>query len=319
MRLLDDTKVWHDGLEGWKQISEINELSAFAIKRPPSLNAGHIVETPNSNYKTEVSGHLKVTTEKVPSPTLEAIKPTRSTLTWLIVWCSFHLFALLMAYSQIDIFNKDKSNTDKFWPFVSFTYDTVSEKGWSMKVGESMPLDEYYDRNGGFYGIFAEYDWTEFALYVGGAIVIYLLVSISGKKLDNLNVTKANETEKNDTTSIKFYGTHPLIDGKTLQFLSEASLNGKDKVLIDGQIPEDGYYYSSRSNKIYDIEDSIVVDEYLSERFEIKGVGVLEIYSNYQTTSRKNAPAFINDNPAPDDIYKTGMFSKITVKNGIVV
>ena len=33
-----------------------------------------------------------------------------------------------------------------------------------------------------FNGIFYQYDWTEFAIYIGGAFVIYLLVRISNKQ-----------------------------------------------------------------------------------------------------------------------------------------
>lgn len=30
-----------------------------------------------------------------------------------------------------------------------------------------------------FNGLFVEYDWTEFAFYVGGALIVYFLVKVS--------------------------------------------------------------------------------------------------------------------------------------------
>jgi len=45
--------------------------------------------------------------------------------------------------------------------------------------GYSIAKSDYYDENAGFYGIFNEYDWTEFLFYVGGAIIIFLLVHFS--------------------------------------------------------------------------------------------------------------------------------------------
>jgi hypothetical protein len=115
--LTSETLIWTAGMESWNKLKDIPEL-AQAIK--PKLVPPPPSDTEEIISKTVVSGQLKVTTEKIPNPDLEAIKPNKATLKWLIVWCGFHLFALLMSYSQVEIFNAiGKPDTDDFWPFVS--------------------------------------------------------------------------------------------------------------------------------------------------------------------------------------------------------
>lgn len=173
--LTNETLIWSEGMENWQKLKDIPEL-AQTIK-PKSVPPPPPSDTNEKISKTEVSGQLKVTTEKTPNPALEAIKPNKRTLTWLIVWCSFHLFALLMSYSQIGFFNDSgKPKTSEFWPFV--TYNSCSDRPY---------WEAEYTRQGNWFkycfeGIFPNYDWSEFAFYVGGAMVIYLLVRISNKQ-----------------------------------------------------------------------------------------------------------------------------------------
>ncbi len=137
------------------------------------------MDSDEKTTKTEITGQLRVTTEKAPSPALEAIKPNKTTLTWIIVWCAFHLFALLMSYSKIEFFNdRGRPDTKSFWPFVDF----YPQKDWSGTYG----CYNVFTGKPCFYGIFNNYDWTEFAFYVGGAIVIYLLVRISNREEETI-------------------------------------------------------------------------------------------------------------------------------------
>lgn len=165
--LTSETLIWSEGMENWQKLKDIPEL--IQALKPKSVPPPPPSDKYENISKTEVSGQLKVTTEKTPNPALEAIKPNKKTLTWLIVWCGFHLFALLMSYSRVDIFNDGgEPRTDKFWPFVK-----IWEEEWDGWKGVY-----YTDYN----GIFYNYDWSEFAFYVGGAIVIYLLVRIANKQ-----------------------------------------------------------------------------------------------------------------------------------------
>lgn len=93
---------------------------------------------------------------------------------WLFLWCAFHGFALLMSYAKIRLFYAPNhprysapSNAEQhFWPFVEFTagnfYPQVYPEGTTA-----------YDAV--FNGVFAYYDVTEFAFYVGIGVVIYFL------------------------------------------------------------------------------------------------------------------------------------------------
>lgn len=204
--LTNETLIWTDGMENWQKLKDIPEL--VQTLKPKSIPPPPPNETEEKISKTEVSGQLKVTTERTPNPTIEAIKPSKATLTLLIIWCGFHLFALLMSYSQIKVFNDQvKPETKKFWPFVEYQrcypkqkyvqgqgyWDegtpekTFNFNGREIKLPASEPQyhdNSHYEYDGeecNFNGLFNEYDWTEFALYVGGAIVIYLLVRISNK------------------------------------------------------------------------------------------------------------------------------------------
>ena len=183
--LTSESLIWTEGMENWKKLKDIPEL--IQALKPKSVPPPPPSDKDESISKTEVSGQLKVTTEKTPNATLEAIKPSRQTLTWLIAWCGFHLFALLMSYSQIEIFNDSgKPKSDAFWPFVEFQscyykteWGTSSSSGYGSQFGRKVGEDCY------FKGLFVDYDWTEFAFYVGVTIVIYLLVRISNKQEDS--------------------------------------------------------------------------------------------------------------------------------------
>jgi hypothetical protein len=80
-----------------------------------------------------------------------------------------------MSYSEIEIFNdRGRQETQSFWPFLNF----YSQKDWDGIYG----CYNVYTGKPCFYGIFNNYDWTEFAIYVGGAFVVFLLVRISKKQ-----------------------------------------------------------------------------------------------------------------------------------------
>ncbi len=87
---------------------------------------------------------------------------------WVIAWCFFHICALLLSYNEIRFFNATgEPKTDKFWPFVKFTYPYF------------LPNDNTtYIK---FNGFFTQYDWTEFSFYVGGLLFFILLVHVYRK------------------------------------------------------------------------------------------------------------------------------------------
>lgn len=189
--LTNETLIWTDGMESWIMLKDIPELAQKLI--PKSVPPPPPSDMELKVSKTEVSGQLKVTTEKKPNPTLEAIKPNKTALTWLIIWCVFHLFALLMSYSQVEIFNdQGDPDTKKFWPFVAFVttgthFEETEEskrrgQNWHPRgMFDSRRLDGDWKEDTYFHGLFVEYDWTEFAFYVGSVLVIFILFRLSTK------------------------------------------------------------------------------------------------------------------------------------------
>jgi len=87
---------------------------------------------------------------------------------WVIIWCGFHLCALVLSYNEIRFFNSTgEPRTDRFWPFVKFTYPYF------------LPDDNatYFKFN----GFFTQYDWTEFSFYTGTVIFFILLIHVYKK------------------------------------------------------------------------------------------------------------------------------------------
>ena len=58
MRLLDDTKVWYEGLIDWKNINDVTELSSLVIQRPPIIERTKDTQT-NVNKQIHKSKYLK--------------------------------------------------------------------------------------------------------------------------------------------------------------------------------------------------------------------------------------------------------------------
>ncbi len=141
-RLPSSTLLWAEGMESWKTISEIPEL------QPQLKKEAHVTSTPN-----QITGNSSTArnTEKISSKTLIV----------LISWISFHLFALLMCETKINFFDNgdDFSDKAKFWPFVNYVHVYTHD----------------------FLGIFNHYDITEFALYTGISIFIYIILRVKIK------------------------------------------------------------------------------------------------------------------------------------------
>jgi hypothetical protein len=175
-----ETYVWFEGMGDWEKLKDIPQLqNRLMIKLspppPPNLKEKEV-------SRTEVIGENKVKAGKQKNQTLENISPNSSTIGYFIAWCGFHLFALLMSYSEVEIFNDSgKPQTDKFWPFVDYTHKVFSDE-WNSKVGNQWNFTESEMYDDQFNGIFTDYDWSEFAFYVGGAILIYLLIRTNNKK-----------------------------------------------------------------------------------------------------------------------------------------
>lgn len=160
--LTDETLIWTEGMENWQKLKDIPEL--YKVLKPK------IVPPPPPNQLNE-----KV--EKNQISTFNFNKKFSKGLNWLVVWFLFNLFALITSYSQIKIFNDGgKPLTNRFWPFVKFTYK------YCYSNGQKMYFYEGSGGNTGFYGLFVDYDWSEFTLYVIGAILIFIIIKSINRK-----------------------------------------------------------------------------------------------------------------------------------------
>ena len=163
-RITGKSLVWFEGETEWKPISTHPELSVIlqpffytetkpvvppaAMKTPPPLPLQ--VEEIASHTVTGETDISLTTTPRENRPPV-----------FLYIWSACHLFALLMSYTRMPIFNNtDAPKTSEFWPFVNF-----NDGGMYVKRE--------------FSGLFSNYDWTEFALYVGFAWIVYILLRLS--------------------------------------------------------------------------------------------------------------------------------------------
>ena len=95
--LISETLIWTEGIENWQKLSNIPELAEVvklkSVPPPPPID--------DLDSTSLLAQELK----DIPQHT--SVLPTekhRKILTCLIIWCGFHLFALLMTHTE-DIFD----------------------------------------------------------------------------------------------------------------------------------------------------------------------------------------------------------------------
>ena len=176
--LSNETLVWFDGIDNWTSLINVPELNTILKKSPPPPPID------NQSIKNKLAEGITSQPKEHANNDLPTniFKPSRKELTWLISWSSFHLFALIL--SNVYFFNHqpkihfigEPTSKESFWPFVEFL-----QKGYTtLTQGEY----EYYAENGllnkkNFYGLFYQYDWTEFVFYFSAGIIAYILIKFS--------------------------------------------------------------------------------------------------------------------------------------------
>jgi len=183
--LLPDTYIWTEGFEDWIKIKSSPEL--FAKLKPKSAPPPPPKEFLENQSSPEIK-NVTVQTESSPTQTIPSPKPTKNTAKWLLIWCAFHLFALLFSYSGIGIFNQNaclggsSMKTEKFWPFSSILKFEDKEPGLGSTGWCGYSDEKYFGNYIEFNGLFYNYDLTEFAFFVGGAILLFFLFKASKKE-----------------------------------------------------------------------------------------------------------------------------------------
>jgi hypothetical protein len=263
MKLLDSTKVWHEGLDNWVNIYDVEELKPIVVKSPPPTKAENAIKV--KEYKLSFF---------------------KESLGLYLLFSFFAAIALNIAITWTAL----QPGADK-GPFPVYTSYEKREKPFEKIF---LPLFPYS----------------------------LLFVSLIGIIILGINTAtlNTNDSKKSGNKDIDLIVKEvPLKDGSMLQFKTDMGYLGGSLVLINGKIPSDGYYNARDTFRVYYIQNGLVATEYRIDSYMLKNFGILEVYAFFTTASYKNCPVFINGVPAQDGIYKTGLFSKITIKDGVVV
>lgn len=179
LKLTENTYVWFDGLNDWTEIKNIPELRNRITKDPPPFipreeNHSQMWLAINSNQEAEKN--YNTPKEKIK------VKNSKKGLRFLIAWTGFHFFAVITSVSKMEFFNdvspfNYSNETEKFWPFVKVFQYYEQPNRWYGKIRP--------DARWEFNGLFFQYDWSEFLIYVVGALIIFIFVRVSDIKKEN--------------------------------------------------------------------------------------------------------------------------------------
>jgi len=159
------TLVWHDNLPDWTRVADLPEFRTHEPlpKAPPPLPVNG-ADTASASTTRAIPRQ-----EEEPRSFAGLLRRYR----WVLVWCAFHVLALLLSTNEVKYFNTAGApKTDKFWPFVKFT------EAYFTKVSKDNELPEVWQTQIKFNGFFTQYDWTEFCFYAGSALFLVVLIYV---------------------------------------------------------------------------------------------------------------------------------------------
>lgn len=161
LNLADNTLVWYEGLSKWYLLHDLPELKAALLE--------HQIPPPLPNYPESHTKDSHNAQASNKGDYQRKFKLSNVTKNFITIWVFVHLIALVTSYGEIKFFNDRTPETNKFWPIVEFVscghaYDNISS--FDLQRGGSLNNDCR------FHGIFKNYDWSEFAVYMLTAIAI---------------------------------------------------------------------------------------------------------------------------------------------------
>lgn len=165
-----ETLVWSKEMDNWSKIKDLSDNYSYIKNKvtPPKFNEDNdeIELTIDESFENKNLSEEKETT----------VKEDKSSK-WLLMWISFHFLALVLATTGIRIFNQwGKAETKEFWPFVEIfqTYNLQTDYNYMTK-------DYNLERTTSFRGLFFNYDWSEFTVYVGIGLMWFAFRKMSKK------------------------------------------------------------------------------------------------------------------------------------------
>lgn len=169
MNIADKSLIWYKGLSEWTPLNDLPDLQKALNKDeiPPPLPENEPDQPP------------PIASQPVASLQNKTIKSTgflsKKSKQFIILWITLHLFALITSYSRIDAFSSGTTDSSEFWPFVNFkSCGPVPQSAYyndddTTRMGISQ---EERNKYCGFTGVFSDYDWSEFAIYMTIPILI---------------------------------------------------------------------------------------------------------------------------------------------------
>ncbi|MDB5206052.1 MAG: hypothetical protein JWR72_1127 [Flavisolibacter sp.] len=149
-------------------------------------------------------------------------------------------------------------------------------------------------------------------------LIRFLEATYLGKAGNNLSGEFSSEPNTLDNR----LGSVGLIDGGQLVFYPtekrQSSIIEGCRVELNGQKPNDGLYKSTAHNR-FEIKNGILNKEFRIDTHKQPNGNIIEVDCYRMQNSKKGSRVWFNDKPAPDGLYRTGIFSSVIVKNGIVV
>jgi len=163
-KLTPDTLVWHERLSGWARYKDLPEADVYIPRKsaPPPLPGLH-----ESKKEKKYRNTFKVVQGKTVYLKKEEVIISRRVIRFMMFWILFHMVAVFTSYREVPLFNGTGiPRPQNFWPFVNFIDEYY--------VKNPLSEQEIWETRLKFNGIFVNYDWTEFGVYVGGLLLLLL-------------------------------------------------------------------------------------------------------------------------------------------------
>lgn len=131
--------------------------------------------------------------------------------------------------------------------------------------------------------------------------------------------TKTDKKQSVKNTDSKYVKILTLKDGSKLQFVNDLGYLGETIVKINDSNPKDGFYRLKDQNIALEIINGKIKMEYYFKNFKQQDGFSIEIAGNRINGITLGSSVWLNGISAPDGVYRTNLFTKITVKDGKII
>lgn len=350
-RLKKKTLVWTDGLSEWTFAENIPELHDILISEPPPLPA-----KAKENLSIDNSVKIKLVSTNSPSASdNHYTKETEATVVGILLILfpvilklfgtftfeseeSFNqakaIFALVSLVLRILVtiwvvaIAKRQNRNQSGWGWFAFFLPSIALiiigvlKKMTLKIelDNSLSLEEQSNiLNAKALSLISDGRINEALSILQKIIEINPSFANIGNDIKNLqNKIAASKIRKNNVIQKSLAG------GQLMEFersIYEYKMTGC-KVKIDGLVPNDCVVRLRDEDYRYEIKSGVIAKQFFIDIFKQPDGTILEIDIDEVVVigkkTKTGSRAWINNHPAPDGIYKTGLFRKVNIKNGVI-